>query len=215
MPLPVGYYTRINIVGHLKGGEIFNWGLWAQHNALQTQTDLNTMASAVAALITATSFATIRSLIDSGEGYDKVRLYHYAPAVSQNAKVVAESNITSVVGSGTTYHPLQSAIVMTLNTGVPGRANRGRAYLPATSVALGTDHQIGSSSLQTVADEFKTFVNAINALTNVLSCVVVSKVGSGNTNVITQIVADTRLDTQRRRANKETVTARVTSTVTP
>jgi len=213
MPLPTVDLVKVNLVGHLPGSEVFNWGFWLAPSVDQTQSQLNTMATDIAALITSTTFSYAKSMVDSSSGYDKVRLYSY-PSGFQTAQKVAEADITGVTGTGTSYHPLQAALVVTTQTGTPGGRNRGRYYLPASAVSLGSDHQIASATLLNVTLEQQTFLNAVNQVTNVLSACVVSRVGIGSNRYITQIVADSRLDVQRRRANKETVTAKSVRAIT-
>jgi len=214
MSFPSTHLVHINLTGHLTGGEQFVTGFWVVTPTYLSQTELNSLATSVAALITATTFATTRSVISSDSGYDKVRLYQYEAGAPKAVKV-AEASITGVIGTGTSYQSLQSALVISLRTGIPGARNRGRMYIPWTAAGLGTDHQIGSTSLDAVLAEWQTFFNAVNALTNVDSIQVVSRTGSGAFATVIQLVADTRVDVQRRRANKQTITARVNRTITP
>jgi hypothetical protein len=213
MPLPAVNLVKVNLIGHLGTQEAFNTGFWLVPTASQTQTTMNSIATGIAALITSTSFVNLRSLLSSGSGYDKVRCYYY-PVGAEPATLVSEATISGVVGSGTTYHPLQSSWVVTLKTGIPGQRTRGRMYFPFTAAPLGTDHQFGSSSADTTLTEVQTFFNAVNNLTDVGNVVVVSRMGIGQSNLMKEIAADTRLDEQRRRANKQVATAKVSKTIT-
>ena len=88
MPLPTVDLVKVNLVGHLPGSEVFNWGFWLAPSVDPTQSQLNTMATDIAALITSTTFSYAKSMIDSSSGYDKVRLYSY-PSGFQTAQKVA------------------------------------------------------------------------------------------------------------------------------
>jgi len=213
MPLPTVDLVKMNLVGHSPSGEMFNVGLWLAPTVSPTQAQLDTMATDIAALITATAWTNIRTAIPSSAGYDLVRLYSY-PAGFQKAQKVAEAPITGIVGSGTNYHPLQSAMVVTTRTGVPGQRSRGRFYMPAFAVPLQSDCQLGTSTLSGILNEWKTFINAVNQVANVQSATVVSQAGSGSNWLITQLTADSRLDIQRRRANREVPTFKAAYSVT-
>lgn len=208
MALPVNDLVQVQIVGHLTGGEIFTTGFWLSDTPIATQADANSLAAAIKALITTTSFATIRSAISATSGYDVVRVYSH-PDGQELAQFIGESGSTSVVGTGTTYHPLQCALVVTTRTNLAGRRHRGRMYFPWTAAPLGSDHQVGSGSLAPFLAEVDTFLTAVNALTGVGGVAVVSRVGAGEQNPVTAISADTRLDIQRRRANRQVATAEV------
>lgn len=212
MTMPSGNYSHHQIIGHLQDGEVFNWGYWVSHTAPLTQAQQNAIATGVAGLITSTTFATAKSLIPALAGYDTVRTYSYTTG-SPQAYGAAVAQLAAFVGTGTSYHPLQSALVMSLRTPFPGPSNRGRYYLPANAVTLDNRGQIGSGSLASIVAEQKTFLNGVNALTDVDAIGILSKVGTGDFTPVTALIADSRLDVQRRRANKESVEARVEVTI--
>jgi len=213
MPLPTVDLVKMNLVGHSPGGEIFNVGLWLAPTVTPSQAQLDTMATDIAALITTAAWTNIRTAIPATAGYDLVRLYSY-PSGQARAQKVSEAPIATLVGSGVNYHPLQSAMVVTTRTGVPGQRSRGRFYMPAFAVPLQSDCQLGTSTLSGILNEWKTFINAVNQVTNVFSCTVVSQVGAGSNYLITQLTADSRLDTQRRRANREVPTFKASYNIT-
>lgn len=207
MTIPAGS-IRIVLVGHLTGGEIFNTGFWASNNAtngpLDTEAEANTLAGDVVTLFTSSGLKTACvGFLDSGSGYDAVKVYSY-PDGGPTAGVVGSANITSGAGVATAYQPLQACWVASLRTAYSGRARRGRMYFPAVSATLASNHQLGSTGMNDWTDKVAAFLTAVNANSRIGSVIVLSQLGAGSAADVTHVIGDSRLDIQRRRADKQT-----------
>ncbi len=213
MAIPAGC-TKFNLTGTAVGGEQFNTGFWIDQG-FSTEGDLSLACAAVRAYFEG-HCTNIKLLIRSDTAYTAVKGYSY-PSGGPNASVVSFNTITAGVGTGTSTQPLQSAVVATLTTGLAGRSRRGRMYLPASGALLVTaDHQISPTVAGNIASDVATFFNAINtdagAITGSVS-VMSSRLSS--LVHVTGVKVDTRIDIQRRRANRESVTGSGSATVTP
>jgi len=199
MAIPADCY-RVVIVGHATGNEIFQFGWFVKGTAPTSDADANTVAGQWAA-IWAANQANIKPLVLADSGFDSVKVYSY-PAGGPAAAHVGIAPITGGVGTGATAQPLQSAMVITLGTGLSGRRNRGRIYLPANGLALATTHNFNNGDTLQVMNAIKAMFVAYNTPNAPNSAVVVvSSVGS-TSNKVSQLSVDERTDTQRRRANR-------------
>lgn len=139
--------------------------------------------------------------------FTQVRSYFY-PAGTTEAVSVCESLVSSpVAGTGSTPLPTQTAAVASMRTGVAGRSARGRSYFPVNGQGLGADHQLSGANCGSIAGAYQDLLNGINAYdgtahsltANICS---VASFTKGITRDITQVIVDSKLDTQRRREDK-------------
>lgn len=115
-------------------------------------------------------------------------------------------------GGAALYHPLQVAAVLTWTTDVMrGPANKGRIYLPRPAWPVIASGDVQSTTTIPAAQTTAAFLNQLDVSLGpepgpVLRPSVVSNKGSGVARQITGVRIDSRLDVQRRRANKQDVT---------
>jgi len=108
-------------------------------------------------------------------------------------------------GSGSSPHPNQIAMVISLTTGLErGYAHRGRFYSPLPVGIIGSDGLIGQGQAQDVANAAAAFLTAVNDTPGIdipygENVCVMSSHGTGYTNVVTGVEVGRALDTQRRR----------------
>lgn len=137
-----------------------------------------------------------------------VDVYYY-PSVPGKATVSASADFSPPRGPTTGDNmPSQCSLVVSLRTQVTGRSGRGRVYLPFTRVAqLDATGQVSGIALATIADDFKAFADAvIGGVGGVLPGYQGPYVVSGThgfSNAVSRYVIDSKVDTQRRREDKQ------------
>lgn len=203
--------------GNLPGGEIWQTGIWFSDTGVTDVTSLQTWLDAVAVLFGATGTSSgvtsmLTALAGLGTTWTEARAYHYAGGSAPSDYSAAYTLATPKTGSGSNL-PDQLCCVVTLNTGFAGRRNRGRMYFPANaSTTYASTGQIDSGNAGTAAIDWGTVLTAVKAAGHGTP-VVVSRV-AGSARPITQVAVDTRADIQRRRANRQAITARIVQPVT-
>ncbi len=105
-------------------------------------------------------------------------------------------------GSAVALFPLQVSEVISLRTAMPrGRGHAGRCYLPAVQANMATSWLWPLANVDTRTANFATMLTSLNSKF-AGSASVMSSLGAGTTNRITNVNADLRPDTQRRRARQ-------------
>lgn len=151
----------------------------------------------------------LSTLVGSRGNLDSVRVYfHASPAA--DAGVIGQSTTASTAGSGSVSSPPQIAIVATLRTGIAGRRNRGRVYVPGSA---GTDSN-GNATTATIQGVSLSIANFLSlAATRPLNGgtlrPVVRSATGGYYTPISAVTVDNVLDTQRRR--RENIIATITA----
>lgn len=192
--------TKVVLAGHLTGGEIFETGFWLTGDAPVSDAAANVLAASLAASFTSDAAAALRAMIGSGEGYDEVRVYSYVSG-GPSASFVGSASLTAP-GTGTTYQGLnQACCVVTLLTGLAGRRNRGRMYLPATHVDIPSGAEFNPTQVDTIANAVGAWFTDINTAGPGPKVCVMSSAASAATPVL-DVRVDNKPDIQRRRANK-------------
>ena len=174
-----------------------------------TEAMMNAMAlDAQEAFVTCWNSGTlfgVGGLNPSTTTFEEVRS-SYTPAGSATATVIGSStpDIPSV-GSASGSLPTQTALVVSLGTGLAGRSNRGRVYLPMVGYTL-AGHYVASGDVDGLATKFTNFLAALNDIAGTGygfgSCVA----GKSAATPITGVRIDNRPDIQRRRADKVVAT---------
>lgn len=208
MPIPSGY-SRSTFYGHLEGGDIFNMSLWANEAPLDnaaTQTQANAFRDAFNAKNSNVFSPT--HYIRSGSGYDGVRVYSYTDTTGKAAHIGDASIAKPGTAGSTGLLPQQVALCVSLLTAQAGRSAKGRIYMPLMVLALGFGGQADSPTVDGVAAWWATFITALNTAIGGPAKIGVLSQKHGTFQPITAVAVDTRLDIQRRRANRENVTYR-------
>lgn len=197
--IPLGYSRNV-ISGHLPGGESFQMSVWANEapsDEAATQAQADAFASDFSTKLAGTGSPT--SFLGSAGGYDKITVYSYLDNTGK-ATFGAESNITGGTGGTTQALPDQVALVITLLTGYSGRRNRGRIYMPMQASTI-TNGQISTTNVDNISAWWKGLFDAWNAHLGTQKLVVLSQI-RGDGKPIVSLEVDSKLDIQRRRADK-------------
>lgn len=215
MAIPAGV-IRLSHRGHSPMGEQWEFSVWTEPSTPPADENaLLNYASAAAAIVTDTDVLPIwQKLIRSDSGLDEVRAYFYGNGGTKATLVASAEAI--IVGAASGGLPLQCAVVVTTLTGLAGRSRRGRAYLPASGYATspGT-HVLSTADATAFATAFATYLSTLKAPADPYPAqtpVVVSGALSATAPIV-QVAVDTKIDIQRRRANRQTGSVKEFATV--
>lgn len=217
MPAPAGA-VRVVFHGTAPGGEIWETGFWMTGTGVDSQDDANSLAQILVAEFDASDGSgamriTMQTIVGAEYHWLSIRTYAY-PAGGTVAQFIGENVLTTPrPGLHGTVLPNQCSAVLTLLTGAAGRSARGRMYLPCTALNLQTSGQAAPSDIAPVAAAWATAFTDINASTTGKIVVVSQKLVAARQ--VTSVRMDTKIDIQRRRANKQLAVATSTDAVTP
>lgn len=200
MPIPANS-VKVVLQGHLSTTEIFETGFWLKDVPLADDGEASVLAAGMYAGMNSTGATGIgkwQSLLNNVSGFDKITVYGYNGGSTAH---VVGTNPAVWAGTGGSLGPFQACMVVTLNTGLAGRRNRGRMYLPANGLSYGSTGFFGSTTYQDAADGAAVIFNEINSSYDSNQVCVVSQT-AGVSNLVTEVVCDNRPDIQRRRADK-------------
>lgn len=217
LPYPV---TRIHCIGTIAAVQDWSFGAAVDYegeapSGAELQAWLEDLESDAGVMWdTATVGLKIVAAVDTL--FTGLRAYSYL-ANQQTATAQAELIFSSAkVGTGSSIVSARNSLVASTLTGLPGRSNRGRMYVPATGAPCTTGHVFTTPSCTAVSTSIAGWLSALNA----------SQIGSRALRAIvpanrdfaaaiTQVAADNVPDTQRRRSDKIAPTARIVTGVTP
>lgn len=208
---------RMAFQGKIGLTDVWNCSVWIRPTGAATAPTNATDTAALLATFTGVSgWSGFRTALLTNmrpiDTIDQYTLYSY-PAGGTHAAAVA-TQADGAVGTGTTTtNPPQVCQVMTLQTGVAGRAHRGRIYWPASALAMNTANEQFSGTLSSTRSGFAAWVLGLAGLTLGWAPYVVSQTNTSSLPV-TSIKVDTKPDIQRRRVNKM-IPATVATTATP
>lgn len=193
-------WARIVMQGLGPGAEIWQTGLSVIAAPLPgTQAALQTDCNALEPFFN-TFWGSLKSHIYSSFSYTGVKMYAYSGAATR-ATLQAQTLRTAVAGTlVANSSPIDTSLVASLRTAVPGRSGRGRMYLPCHDVCQPTSGNFVGTASADYALAVKTLANAIAGYSS-YAVAVVSRTTS-NWELVRQVIADNRPDVQRRRENK-------------
>lgn len=200
-------YSRTVFSGHLPGGEIFGWSLWCSESPT-TQGGAQSQANMIAAAFTSNSADAAQfhphQLLSADAGYDQVTVYSYVTG-GNAADFTAIAGLALPGTSAYAHLPNQCAVTVSLHTEAAGRSARGRVYLPINSYGLGPGGQLPSDVLLKLATSMSNLIHLINGDVTPAKAVVYSQ-KHGTSHPITAVKIDSKVDIQRRRANRQAAT---------
>lgn len=213
MPIPSGY-SRSTFYGYLPGGEIFNFSLWANEApADQAATQAQANAFATELVVAQTAGQTPPwNLMTTDSGFSGVRVYSYATGTGKATYIADQTAAKPGTQLSPAILPNQCALVVTLKSATAGRSNQGRIYLPLTNTTLQTGGQVANTVASGVANWTANFISRLNSHIGTQRIGILSQ-KYGHFQPITTCTCDTRIDIQRRRANKLIPVSRTTSPV--
>lgn len=206
--IPSGY-SRNSFHGRLPGGEIFGWSLWTNEAPITveaTQTQANAFRDAFVAADS--SVYAPHHLLSADSSYTGVTTYSYTDASGKAAHIAEAPMNIAGVNAGALL-PNQCSVVVSLKTALAGRRHQGRVYLPMTEFSLGAGGELDIGFAGGLAGYFATLIGALNSAIGGPAKVVVLSQVAGTSQPVTATRCDTRVDIQRRRANRQTVQASV------
>lgn len=182
--------------GQLSGGEIFSFGMWFEYTSGSPANYAGSFEAWVQSINTDLS-SLVNNCIDSSSRLTKASGYLY-DGVSRQASRQAEVAL-NLPGVSASAYPNQVAAVVTVRSGLPGRRYRGRIYLPQTvaQAAIHSPEQMGPAKLTSLTTLVASIMNAGPAAG--FSPMIVSTTYTSMVPVV-EVTADSKLDTQRRRA---------------
>jgi hypothetical protein len=212
MPYPA-MTSRIVMQGHLGTSEIFETGVGIMDFAPPSSAAASTMAADWISNLAVPAKVQLLNLITADSGYDTCRVYSY-PTGGTVAAFIGEALFTGWVGTASGINPNQVCMCMTTLTGLAGRKNRGRLYLPCNGNPITAGHVFATTEIAAVVAAMATTFTTWNAGGDEGTVAVISLAGSA-ANPVTQLSIDNVPDIQRRRANKMSTAIRSTAVVTP
>jgi hypothetical protein len=206
-------YTRLVMAGTNAGGNSWSTGLSLGliENLAQAdlQSWLDTLATSVGSTFNAGANLGWGALTSNQSKLTELRAYTYPNLGGPAAAQAVHDYTTPVNGASSGTAPYTCACVATLLTGVPGRANRGRMYLPADGTAF-TSHQFSSTQCAAVATGVINLIDAIQSSTAGGGNPIVIIAGAKQldpSRLVKQVRVDSLPDVQRRRQDKVQPTA--------
>jgi hypothetical protein len=146
---------------------------------------------------------TMASCLADTTDYRDVILYDIDPVTGRTSTAAQATFAPNTGGIDNAHLPSEVALAVTLNTGIPGRRNRGRVFLGGLSTSL-VDQTTGrckSARAATIAQAVAKFLQASRDQTgdiDAFRAVVYSRVGQV-TSPITRVTVGDVMDVQRRR----------------
>lgn len=195
------------------GGEVINTGFWVFLNtSTPSQADLDTLTTDAATLWNVQS-ALLQGFCYAGVSWQQVKSYYYdgtgPGAALQSVKPLLANAGTQITGGS----PIDTCLVVSLRTGLPGRTKRGRMYLPLHSAVSATSGQVPAATCtafsNAVAGTFNSWNGAHPGFVSVVSRT------STSSAAVTQCQTNSVTDVQRRRENKLVPNNNALATVTP
>lgn len=209
MSFPAGA-VKLVFAGTLSGGEKFAHTFWVDNGAAPDQSTLGLiLQQAVLTFNAQIGVAAVKALFPTSTSYLTCTAYSYAGG--PNADLVAgPTALAAWVGAGANALPNQCSFVLSLRTPQPGRSFRGRSFLPGPHAGtLSAAGQLSAGTVNTVGNAWKAWMQGVaagGAGFPATPVIVASATRSLKTHV-THFGIDTRLDVQRRRADKQAVTS--------
>lgn len=200
-------YGRISLFGNIGTAQSWSTGWSFAQQGVPTSTDLhdylaNQVNAAVDAAWTGNAGTVgIGDICSPDTTLVGIRAYYY-PAGQKTAAAQGEFEYpVPRVGAGPASLPTQTALVASTLSGLPGRSNRGRMYLPCTGATL-NGHQLAPADVNQLATNVATMLSSFNAMVNTPGAARAAIASKNGLVPITQIRIDSETDVQRRRADK-------------
>jgi len=188
---------EVKLVMSQNGVPVVNrWNVDAEHTPV-TVTDLEDVQAVFDAWLTSDYAPAIHSSVEFEQWVVT------ALDVEGGAQIIVAPTETAGGGGGTAA-AANAALVVSYRTGLTGRSNRGRTYVPGLIVAYFTDAQHLSTGTATAfSGAFQNLIDALTAISMTLS--VLSRIFDGAARAvgilitITELIVNTTVDSQRRR----------------
>lgn len=203
--IPLGY-SRNTIYGTFSGGDVFQISLWASEAPTDqgaAQTQANMLAAAFNTKLTTPPTGSVKptAILSTTDAYVGVRVYSYVDG-SGHARYIGDASISGAGTNGTAgFLPTQTSLVVSLRSAVAGRSATGRIYTPCTRANTSVGGQLSSADVNGLATWWAALIGAWNSAVTPAKIGVLSQL-HGTFQPATAVKVDSKLDIQRRRANK-------------
>jgi hypothetical protein len=202
MAIPPGV-ARCSLTGNFGAGDIFDVSFWADGVTMNSNADAAAAAATLAAAaLSSGAKAPLQTCLGTNDAWTGASVYCY-PTGGPTATYIGHASIAAMLGTSAVNGPLQNSLVATYITATAGRRHTGRSYLPYTGfLDVGSGNNVAPSALSTLLAGWVSMLNAFMAANSGAAITVVSSKGSSQTHV-TQVRMDSKVDTQRRRSNRQ------------
>jgi hypothetical protein len=197
---------KVVLRGTLRGSQPWSTAFWVTltGGSSPTQNNITTDSGSFGALIS-TLWTAIATHIAVADRLEEVALYYY-PNGSLVATLVGIDTAVSAPGAGSSLVlPSQLCQVVSLRSALIGRSGRGRMYFPYSDASGLTAGQVQASGCSDYSDNVALMMTALNGSTTAagssIQCVIASFTKSLTHPIVTTI-ANSKLETQRRREDK-------------
>ena len=221
--MPIGdHMIRTTLGGHIQGTQTWSCSFWMRISPTTdflSSAGFNTFIGTLLPYCNTWASSMLSPCWASGTQYDTVHWAYYAASV-HTPNLVAVSNPTPVVGTGTSFLPAFTAVVASLRSTLPGRGGRGRCYVPLTQATAlsGAANQITSGTLTNISNGWKTLLNAFNAASAPAEItshrVAIRSMSTGAAQDVATVIVDSMPDHQSRRQDKLVPSSAVSATLT-
>lgn len=198
-------FQKVVIKGTGPGSEIWQTGFTtAAITPPTTQAALQTDCNAISAFVT-TFWNSIKATIFSCYSLTEVDMYQYiwpATKAQFQAQTILTPNAGSLVAAGS---PIDTALVVSIRSAVPGRSGRGRMYLPYHSTCANASGLVTGTPYNTYGTAVKTLFTSVAGYSSYAP--IVPSRTHGTWQPPSSIVTDNKPDVQRRRENRLLPTA--------
>ena len=198
-------FQRVVIKGTGPGAEIFQTGFCtAAVTPPSSQAALQTDCNAISAFVV-TMWNSIKSSIYSSYSLTEVDMYQYVWP-STKASFQAATSLTANPGTlASSASPIDTAMVVSIRSAVPGRSGRGRMYLPNHGLVAGASGTFTGSPQSTYATAVKALFTSVAGYSSYVP--IVASRTHGTWQPVASIVCDNKPDVQRRRVDRLAPTA--------
>jgi len=193
-------FQKVVLHGTGPGSELWQTGFCVVSSSPPiSQASLQVQCDALVSPVT-TWWNAIKGKISTAYTLQGISMYAYSfptPTALFQAESAAIASPGTLTGTGS---PIDTCLVVSLRTGIPGRSQRGRMYLPCHEGATVTTGMLASATATLYNTSTKALFDTANTLTT-NKVVVVSRT-HGSYETVKSLVADNKPDVQRRRENR-------------
>lgn len=193
-------FLRLVAIGTLYNAETFSWSISLSPEDSSADAPAAVPAGVISAI---TAFHTSNLVaLGSGARLTMVKLNE----IGRDGRYVSQGDTvwhefaTPVAGIGTTNHPAQCSLAVTLRTDAArGRASSGRFYIPYIGATLQADGRLAVAAATDVANAATTMLEALETALPGWAVSVMSNIGEGTRRRVSHVEVGRVVDTIRSR----------------
>lgn len=199
MSIPL-HAIKVVFSGKLPGSEHWSTSFWVAGQVAHDVVELTNLAHDVDQMAQAGGafYPELKNICGTQVTVDQIDVYQYEGGTKAAVQATQAASWTASTASITL--PNQVCAVASLRTGLPGRARRGRMYLPVLGTVSSASGQCTDGNLNLLSQGLATFFGSFNTLA--WGKVSVMSASTSDLYQVTEVQIDSVLDTQRRRRDK-------------